>query len=534
MKRIVSIVLFAAMLFTLAVPAAFAAGGVSVSVSGAQANPNDVVTLYFSLNGLTEGYISGKLTVTCDTGLTLLSLEGVAFNGFAFGNKVNHSSARPETGTSIAKATFQVNSTAESGEYKVYASIADMVEVDYTPISVASGVGVVTVHSHTWGSYLSDRDGHWQKCSCGETSPKAPHVPGAAPTVDSAQLCTICGYELAPKLPAPHNHVWGAWLPVNSVQHKRICADDPSHVDYANHNFIDNVCTDCGYELDIEIPEEPDDELSEQELMLLIMLLRNRTSTINATAGEGGWISPAGATKVKFSQSQTYTIQPMIGYEIESVVVDGRNMGAIREYTFKRVVTGHTISVTFKKIVWENPFSDVSEKDWFYNDVACANQLGLMIGTSDTTFSPEGTATRAQVITTLWRMENEPMVDEENIFTDVAEGMYYTNAIVWATANNIVEGHGDGTFGPDDPITREQIVAILHRYAEYKDLGVEAEQDLAEDIICSEWAEENIRWALANNIFHSMGVEIKDMTVSANRAEIAAYLTRMYVYVLAK
>ena len=116
MKRFISIVLYAAMLFTLMVPAAFAAGGVSVNVSGAQAKPNDVVTLYFSLSGLTEGYISGKLTVTCDSGLTLLSLEGVAFNGFAFGNKVNHSSARPESGASIAKATFKVDASATSGE----------------------------------------------------------------------------------------------------------------------------------------------------------------------------------------------------------------------------------------------------------------------------------------------------------------------------------------------------------------------------------------------------------------------------------
>ena len=538
MKRIISIMLFAAMLFTLMVPAAFAAGGVSVNVSGAQAKPGDEVTLYFSLSGLTEGYISGKLTVSCDAGLTLLSLEGVAFNGFAYGNKVNHASARPETGATIAKATFKVNANATSGEYKVYASVADMVEVDYTPISVNSGFGVVTVHSHTWGASLSDSTGHWQKCSCGETTAKAPHIPGAAPTVDSAQTCTLCGYELAPKLPAPHEHVWGAWTPVNKIQHKRICADDPTHVDYANHNFVDNICTDCHYELEIIIPDEPDlpeDEgLSAQELMLLMMLLRNHTATVTATAGEGGWITPAGETKVAFGKDMTFIILPKIGYEVESVIVDGKDVGAVRAYTFKRVITGHTITVTFKKLAWINPFEDVSESDWFYGDVACANYLGLMFGTDTTTFSPYEITTRGQVVTTLYRLEGEPEVETENIFSDVDEDMYYTKAIAWAAENKIVEGHGDGTFGPDDAITREQIAAILHRYAEYKGYGESDGDALAEDIVCSEWATDNIRWAVANKIFYGMGIEILDMTANANRAEVAAYLTRMCLYVIAE
>ena len=536
MKRIISIVLFAAMLFTLTVPAAFAAGGVAANVSGAQANAGDEITLYISLSNLTEGYISGKLTVTCDAGLTLVSLEGVAFNGYSLGGSINHASAKAETGTTLAKATIKIDANAVSGNYNVYASVQDMVTEDFTPISVNAGVGTVTVHGHAAaGNWKTSSTHHWHTCSCGQEMDKALHIPGPAATVDNPQVCTVCNYELAPKLPEPHTHVYGEWTYYSTTQHIRECSCGSKEL--GDHVLDENnLCTVCGHQFPQDIPDDPDEPgfvLDSYQLAQLLLLLRNRTYDITATAGEGGMITPAGTTKVKYRQEQTYVITPAVGYMVESVVVDGKNVGAIREYTFKDVRAKHTITATFKMIPWTNPFSDVTTSDWFYNDVACAYYLGLMNGTASDAFSPNETATRAQIVTTLWRAEGKPVVENKAAFTDVEEGIWYTDAIAWAAENKIVEGYGDGIFAPGDAITREQIAAILHRYAEYKKLAVAAKDEAPDAYDHSDWAADNVDWAHENGIFAGIGKDITDLTENATRAEIASYLTRFCLVILA-
>ena len=534
MKRFISILLTAIMLFTFTIPAAFAAGGVAANVSNAQANAGDEITLYISLSNLTEGYISGKLTVTCDAGLTLVSLEGVAFNGYSLGGSINHGSAKAETGTTLAKATIKIDANAVSGNYNVYAIVQDMVTEDFTPISVNAGVGTVAVHGHAAaGDWKTNSTHHWHTCSCGQEMDKALHIPGPAATVENPQVCTVCGYELAPKLPEPHTHVYGEWTYYSTTQHVRECTCGSKEL--GDHVLDENnMCTVCGHQFPEDIPDEPGFVLNNYQLAQLLLLLRNRTYNITAKAGEGGSITPAGVTKVKYRNDQTYVITPNFGYVVDNVVVDGKDMGAIREYTFENVRGQHKITATFKPIPWENPFTDVTADDWFYFDVAYVNYFGLMVGTSDTEFSPEDTATRGQIVTTLWRAEGCPAAESEHEFTDVAEEMYYAEAIAWAAENKIVEGHGDGTFGPDEPITREQIAAILHRYADYKALADEVEKDVPDEYDHSEWAEENVAWAHESGLFLAIEEDISDLTDEASRAEIAAYLTRFCLFVLMK
>ena len=534
MKKYISILLVAVMLLTLMVPV-MAAGVPYLSVSGAKANAGEEVTVNISLNTQNTAIRACSIKVSYSSGLTL--------TGFSSAQDYRESVAEGIVGfmffaSSTADvsftATFKVDANAESGDYYVSASIIELIGEDYENISANPGTGKITVHAHTWGDYSKDASGHWQKCSCGETTAKAPHIPGPAATYESAQICTICGYVIKPALPAPHEHVWGAWAPYSEVQHMRVCATDSTHVDYANHNFVDNVCADCGYVLEIIIPDTPDefDGLTIEEL-ILIMMMGKCTNTITATAGEGGMISPAGATNVPFAKDQTYVITPMPGYEIDSVVVDGKDKGAINQYTFKRVLAKHTITATFKKMPWVNHFKDVKENDWFYSDVAYVNSIGLMVGTSSTEFSPNETATRAQIVTTLWRLEGQPVAQTKADFTDVAEGMWYTDAIAWAAENKIVEGYGDGIFAPGDAITREQIVAILHRYAEYKELAVAAEDEAPDAYDHSDWAADNVDWAHENGIFAGIGKDITDLTENATRAEIASYLTRFCLMILA-
>ena len=121
---------------------------------------------------------------------------------------------------------------------------------------------------------------------------------------------------------------------------------------------------------------------------------------------------------------------------------------------------------------WENPFTDVKKSDWFYEDVKFVNTKGLMNGTSDTTYGPAEPLTRGQIVTVLWRQAGSPAPKQAAAFTDVKADWYYTDAIAWAAENKIVEGYGSGTFGPEDFVTREQVMTILYRYAEIEVLHV--------------------------------------------------------------
>lgn len=124
-------------------------------------------------------------------------------------------------------------------------------------------------------------------------------------------------------------------------------------------------------------------------------------------------------------------------------------------------------------------FTDVKESDWFYEAVKFAVENGLFKGTTETTFSPGQPMTRAMLVTVLHRLEGSPAVTGANNFTDVKNGEWYTNAVIWANANDIVSGYGNGLFGTNDPITREQMAAILYRYAGYKGYDVTAAANLA-------------------------------------------------------
>ncbi|MDD3879058.1 MAG: S-layer homology domain-containing protein [Syntrophomonas sp.] len=178
--------------------------------------------------------------------------------------------------------------------------------------------------------------------------------------------------------------------------------------------------------------------------------------------------------------------------------------------------------------VWDNPFTDVSENDWFYEDVVLCNELGLMRGTSDTTFSPYVTTSRGMIVTILYRIENEPVVSGACPFNDVKAGSYYEKAITWAAANGIVGGYGDAKFGPDDNITREQMAAILYRYAQYKgyDFGVDSDISSYNDAAAvSEGFIAAMRWACGAGIINGSNGNLmpKDGT---QRCQAAAMLIR--------
>ena len=176
-----------------------------------------------------------------------------------------------------------------------------------------------------------------------------------------------------------------------------------------------------------------------------------------------------------------------------------------------------------------NPFTDVSEKDWFYGDVMFVYENGLMLGTSKTLFSPHGTATRGMMATILWRMEGSPAPKGKNSFTDVEAGKWYADAITWTAENGIFAGYGKDKFGPDDPITREQLAAIFYRYADYKgyDLTVKGDLDKFKDADkITDYAKTAMQWAVGSGLMKGKSGNLLDPQGTATRAEIAAMLHR--------
>ena len=180
-------------------------------------------------------------------------------------------------------------------------------------------------------------------------------------------------------------------------------------------------------------------------------------------------------------------------------------------------------------------FLDVSRTDWFYYDVRYVCENGLMNGTGTYIFSPYSTLTRAQVITVLWRQENEPKADHEINFNDVTEGQWFTEPVRWAVSEEIMEGYG-GAFGPNDPITWEQLAAILYRYALYKGYDVSVKGDPASFTDGSEisgWAYELMQWASGAGIFDGVGSGPIKPTGNTMRCEFASAIT-MFIEEVAK
>lgn len=178
---------------------------------------------------------------------------------------------------------------------------------------------------------------------------------------------------------------------------------------------------------------------------------------------------------------------------------------------------------------FENPFTDVPDNAWFYDDLAYVYSTGMMRGTSETTFSPEKITSRGMIVAILHRLEGEPEPAQPCAFTDVPAGSYYENAIAWAAENNIVNGYGDGKFGPDDPISRQQMATFLYRYASMKNYMLSTTGDLSrfsDSGKISGYAIMPLRWATGHALISGRNNGTLDPLGYATRSHVAAILHR--------
>ena len=247
-------------------------------------------------------------------------------------------------------------------------------------------------------------------------------------------------------------------------------------------------------------------------------------------------VSPKNASK---GATVTITVTPDEGYELDTLTVTDKDGNNIRltnagdgKYTFTMPDSRVTVNATFTEVedVPEQvgPFTDVNTDDWFAEAVQYMLDNEMMNGTSATTFSPSTTTTRGMIVTILYRLEGEPDAAASN-FTDVASNMYYADAINWAAANGIVNGITTTTFGPDNAITREQMAAILYRYAQYKGYDVTASNDLGSYTDASQisaYATTAMQWANAEGLITGNTTTTINPIGNATRAEVATILMR--------
>lgn len=237
----------------------------------------------------------------------------------------------------------------------------------------------------------------------------------------------------------------------------------------------------------------------------------------------------------------TVTLSPDKGYKLDKITVtdaSGKEIATTKKsdtsYTFTMPASAVTVKVAYVKddaavVEPTTGFNDVADKDWFADAVKYVADKGMMNGTSKTTFGPNDSTTRGMIVTVLYRLENEPSAAAAS-FTDVVSGQYYTDAVAWANANGIVTGYGNGKFGPNDVVTREQLAAILYRYAQCKKYDVSVGEDTnilsyADAQSISAYAIPAMQWACGAGIVNGSNDKLNPQN-NATRAEVAAMLMR--------
>lgn len=241
--------------------------------------------------------------------------------------------------------------------------------------------------------------------------------------------------------------------------------------------------------------------------------------------GKNGTVEPK-LTFQHIGKSVTFTFKPDTGYKVKDVKVNGKSVGAVKTYTIDKLTVSTRIEVEFTN--GKLPFTDVRESDWFYKDVAFAYENGLFAGTSDTTFSPNASMTRAMLVTVLYRLEGQPAVNGRSGFSDVQYNGYYEDAVTWAADNGIVNGTSTTTFSPNANVTREQMAAILYRYAQYKKYNTAASSGLngfTDHTSVSGYAAASLEWAVAEKLVNGSAGKLMP-TGNATRAQVAAILHR--------
>ena len=366
----------------------------------------------------------------------------------------------------------------------------------------------VTAHN-TAEKWTSDATHHWHECAngCNEKVEYAEHTGGKASCTKKA-VCEDCGGEYGAI--APDNH--GDKL--KHVEAKAATTREEGNIEYwhceaCGKYFSDNAATKEITQAETVIPKRQSSGSNYSYY------------TIKATAGTGGAISPSGNVSVRGGRDQTFTITPDQGYAVSDVKIDGESVGAVTSYSFENVRKAHTIAVSFATI---KIFVDVPAGSYYEDAVDWAVENGITQGTDDTHFSPDGICTRAQAVTFLWRAAGSPEPKTSTMpFTDVNAGSYYYDAVLWAVENGITKGTSDTTFSPDATCSRAQIVAFLWRSEKSPAAGT---ANPFADVKSTAYYADAVLWAVKEDITKGTTNTTFSPDADCTRAQIVTFLWR--------
>lgn len=257
--------------------------------------------------------------------------------------------------------------------------------------------------------------------------------------------------------------------------------------------------------------------------------------TISLPSRTPGGTVKASPRYAESGETVTLTVTPDAGYELDNLSVTDRKGNEVKltekgdgQYTFKMPNSRVEVQVAFTRVS-SLPFADVAEDAWFRSAVEYVYENGLMNGTTATTFTPNATTSRGMIVAILWRQAGSPTVDYLMEFNDVAPTAYYGEAVRWAASEGIVGGYGDGRFGPNDTITRQQLAAILYRFAQQQGYDTSARADLsgyADLGAVSSYAVEALQWTNAEGLVNGTSATTLSPGGNATRAQAAVILSR--------
>ena len=386
---------------------------------------------------------------------------------------------------------------------------------------------------HNWGAWTSNGDGtHTRTCKRDASHTETGDCTGGTADCTNKAVCTVCGGAYGVK--DPDNHTGKLAWDITETHHEQAwtCCGLIT-VAKAAHTFGDWVvtkrptsreegekartCSVCGYTDTKVLPKTG----GGPTYYTLVFESNGGSKITNVNERHGTVVD---LTLAKYQPTRT-------GYDFTGWYSDKtltRRVTSVKLYENTTVYAGWSTR--------ELPFTDVGRGDWFFDDVRYVYETGLMNGVSATRFAPYGSTTRGMIVTILYRMDGQPAVSRDCPFTDVASGSYYERAITWAAANGIVTGHSGTIFAPDANITREQLAAILYRYAVYKGLDVSVGENTNilsyEDFASlSEYAIPAMQWACGAGVLYGFGGSLLP-DAPANRLQAAAILHRFCVNIL--
>ena len=368
-------------------------------------------------------------------------------------------------------------------------------------------------HTHDWSAWTSNGDGtHSRRCTC--NAAETVNCSGGTATCTAKAKCADCGAEYGDTNPNHHGDK------LKHVVAKDATTSEEGNIEYWYCEACEKYFSDADAKNGITQAQTviPKRQSSGSNYSYY---------TIKATAGAGGSISPSGNVSVREGRDQTFTITPDKGYAVANVKIDGKSIGAVKSYTFENVRRTHTIEVIFMKANGNpqtGVFVDVATGSYYEDAVDWAVENGITKGTDDTHFSPDGICTRAQAVTFLWRAAGSPEPETRAMpFTDVPVGSYYYDAVLWAMEQGITKGTSDTTFSPNMTCSRAQIVAFLWRSEKSPAAGT---ANPFADVKSTAYYADAVLWAVKENITKGTTNTTFSPDADCTRAQIVTFLWR--------